>query len=83
MEAVLRQGMIVPLGPLPAEWKDGVLLNVAIADEASIDADAWARSMDELCAESSEDDQEVMRQAIEQHRQQAKLQVRREMGLDE
>jgi hypothetical protein len=47
------------------------------------DIDEWARSMNELCAESSPEDEEVMRRAIEEHRQQAKTQVHREMGLPE
>lgn len=28
MEAVLRQGVIVPLEPLPSEWKEGVVLRI-------------------------------------------------------
>jgi hypothetical protein len=46
-----------------------------------VDIDEWARAMNELCADSSPEDEETMRRAIEEHRQQAKAQVRREMGL--
>jgi hypothetical protein len=46
-----------------------------------VDIDAWAREMNELCADSTPEDEEIMRQAIEEHREQAKAQVRREMGL--
>jgi hypothetical protein len=45
------------------------------------DIDAWAKSMKQLCADSTPADEEAMRRAIEEHRQQAKAQVRREMRL--
>jgi hypothetical protein len=81
LKAVLRQGVIVPLEPLPPEWEEGVALEVAKAHAEPVDIDAWAKSMTQLCEDSSRDDEEVMRRAIEEHRQQAKAQVRREMGL--
>jgi hypothetical protein len=37
--------------------------------------------MNELCTDSADDDETAMRRAIEEQRQQAKAQVRREMGL--
>ena len=83
LKAVLRQGVIVPLEPLPPEWEEGAALEVAKAIAPPVDIDAWAKSMNQLCADSSMDDEEVMRRAIEEHRQQAKSQVRREMGLHE
>jgi hypothetical protein len=46
-----------------------------------VDIDAWAKTMNQLCADSSTADEETMRRAIEEHRQQAKAQVRREMRL--
>lgn len=81
LKAVLRQGSIVPLEPLPPEWEDGTALEVAKTESPGVDIDAWARSMNELCADSCEEDEQVMRRAIEEHRRQAKEQVRGEMGL--
>lgn len=81
LKAILRQGIIVPLEPVPAEWEEGTPLEVARADAPEVDIDAWARSLNELCADSSNDDEELMRRAIAEHRQQAKAQARREMGL--
>lgn len=81
LKAVLRQGVIVALEPLPPEWEEGAALEVAKVDAPPVDIDAWATSMNQLCADSSMDDEEVMRRAIEEHRQQAKDQVRREMEL--
>jgi hypothetical protein len=81
LKAVLRQGVIIPLEPLPPEWEEGAALEVAKANAPSLEVDAWAKSMNQLCADSSMDDEEVMRRAIMEHRQQAKTQVCREMGL--
>jgi hypothetical protein len=81
LKAVLRQGVIVPLEPLPPEWEDGAALEVAKAHAPPADVDAWATSMSQLCADSTPDDEETMRHAIQEHRQRAKTQVRREMGL--
>ena len=81
LKAALRHGVIVPLEPLPPEWEEGAALEVAKASAPPMDIDAWAKSMNQRCADSLMDDEEVMRRAIEEHRQQAKAQVRREMGL--
>jgi hypothetical protein len=81
LRAILRQGVIVPIEPLPPEWEEGATLEVIKADTPEVDIDAWAQSMNQLCADSSAEDEEAMRRGIEEHRQQAKAQVRREMGL--
>jgi hypothetical protein len=81
LKAVLQKGVIVPLEPLPPDWEDGAALEVAKADAPSLDIDAWANSMNQLCADSLAEDEERMRRAIEEHRQQAKAQSRRDMGL--
>jgi hypothetical protein len=81
LKAVLRQGVIIPLEPLPPEWEEGAALEVAKSDAPPLDIDAWAKSMDLLCADSPAEDEEAMRRAIEEHRQQAKAQTAREMRL--
>ena len=81
LKAVLRKGVIIPLEPLPKEWDDGAALEVAKAETPPGDMYAWASSMNQVCADSSPNDEETMRRAIEEHRRQAKAQVRREMGL--
>jgi hypothetical protein len=81
LKAKLQQGTIVPLEPVPSEWKEGALLEVANTEAVVFDIDAWAKSMNELCGDSSSQDDEAMRRAIEEHQQQAKDQTRREMGL--
>jgi hypothetical protein len=81
LKAVLRDGAIVPLEPLPSDWEEGAALEIAKASAPSIDIDAWVKAMNELCADSPVEEEEVMRRAIEEHRRQAKAQVRRDMGL--
>jgi len=83
LNAVLHQGVIVPLQPLPQEWKEGDALEVAKAPATPGNIDAWAQTTNELCADASSGDQEIMRRAVKEHRRQAKSQVRREMGLPE
>ena len=53
LKAVVRKGAIVPLEPLPREWQEGTALEVAKADDAAVDVDAWVQLMDQLCADSS------------------------------
>ncbi len=81
LKAILRKGMIVPLEPLPPEWEEGAALEVAMADGRALDIDAWAKFMDQLCADSPAEEEDAMRRAIKEHRYQAKAQTRREMGL--
>jgi hypothetical protein len=83
VKAVLQRGAIVPTEPLPSDWREGATLAVELLDTPSLDVDAWAAFMDQLCAESTAEDEAVLRRAIEQQRQEAKAQTRRDMGLPE
>ena len=81
LKAVLKEGEIVPLEPMPSEWHDGVILEIAVAESTDVDIDAWASAMNRLCSDSSADDEETMRRAIDEQRRQAKERTRRDMGL--
>jgi hypothetical protein len=81
LKAVLRKGVIVPLEPVPPEWEDGAALEIAKAENAAFNIDAWAKSLNELCADSTTEQENLMRQGVADHRRQAKAQMRREMGL--
>ncbi len=83
VKAVLRQGTIEPLSPLPTTWADGQELVIAearaeIADESLA---AWSREIDELAAQIPEDDFDRIDQALARADREAKDQVRRQMGL--
>lgn len=81
LKAILRKGIIMPLEPLPTSWQDGTALEVSQADAPLLDIDAWAESMNLQCADSSFEDEDAMRRVIDAHRQEAKAQTRRAMGL--
>lgn len=81
LKAILRNGTIVPLEPLPPEWEEGASLEVAKTGPDTLDVAAWVKLMDRLCADSPAEEEERMRAAIDEHRRQAKAQTQREMGL--
>jgi len=81
LKATVSKGAIVPLEPIPPEWPEGAALEIELTEAPAIDIDAWAKMMNELCKDSTDDDESVMRRAIDEHRRRAKDQVRRQMGL--
>lgn len=81
LKAVLRNGAIVPLDPVPPEWEEGATLEIEKVDGTGKDLDAWLALMERLCADSPEEEEERMKAAIEEHRSHAKAQSRRDMGL--
>ena len=85
VKAVLRGGLIYPLGPLPTAWQEGQELRVeedetrAPSDHAGLDE--WYAVLDSLCAAGNPADQERLGNALSQAHEEAKAQVRRQMGL--
>lgn len=82
--AVLQNGAIHPLEPLPAEWQEGQRLRVECVAEdeatpAEIDRDF--AQLANLCADSDPADEERLSQALHEAHEQAKEQVRRQMRL--
>jgi hypothetical protein len=58
-------------------------LEVEKVEPGSLHVDEWAKMMDRLCADSTPEEEARMQATIDEHRRQAKVQVRREMGLPE
>jgi hypothetical protein len=97
--AILKNGVIYPVDPLPSDWKDGQelwvdateSLNGAGLDKeegkngisTNTEADAAFEDLEHLCADSDPVAEEKMLAAIEDHRRQAKALMRRRMGLPE
>jgi hypothetical protein len=85
--AVLKDGTIQPLEPLPAEWRDGQELRVESTSDCdevvagSIDADFHDLAV--LCQAGDPLDDERLKRALDESKRQAKEQVRRQMGLPE
>ena len=82
-KAILRNGVIHPLEPLPSEWADGRELNVESATEADEeqDFDSWFNELQTLVAQNDVTDLARVEKAIKEADEQAKTLVRKEMGL--
>ncbi|HVS34436.1 MAG TPA: hypothetical protein VMS17_02575 [Gemmataceae bacterium] len=82
VRAVLMNGLIYPLEPLPPHWKDGRELVVEAAEPDDPEAiERWARELEAMCADKDPEEWEKVQAAIDELRQEAKAQARREMGL--
>ena len=83
VRAILRNGRIQPLSPLPIDWSEGQELFV---EDAGIpgepeDLEAWSREIDELAARIPADDFDRLEAELAMADRQAKESVRRQMGL--
>jgi hypothetical protein len=80
--AVLRDGVIVPIDPLPAEWNDGQELWVEESGgPTTASLDQWRSELDALCAESDPAEDIQLQNVLNQLRQQGKDLMRRQAGL--
>lgn len=83
--AVLRDGLIHPLEPLPPDWRDGQELRVESAEPepAAHAIDEDFRELAALCAAGDPADDDRLDRSLGEARRLAKDQVRRQMGLPE
>lgn len=82
--AVLRNGVIYLVEPLPKEWEDGKELSVEPAPETDpVFAQKWFQEMQALCADSTPEEEAEFQAALDEVRRQGKEAMRREMGLGE
>jgi len=84
LKAIIHQGQIQALEPLPVDWQEGQPLRgekaeVEEASTSQIDRDF--ATLDSLCESSELSDEERLTLAIRTIRQVAKEQARRQMGL--
>jgi len=89
--AILRNGQIQPIDPLPPDWKDGTKLSIEAVQSSdeddmeakgdSFNAKQWLREMKDLCADADPEDDARLQAAIDQIRRQGKEIMRKEMGL--
>jgi hypothetical protein len=83
-KAVLKNGVICPLEPLPPEWAEGQQLRVESAVEEEDDGqdlDAWYQELEALVAQNDPEDFARVDQALRVADEQAKALVRKQMGL--
>jgi hypothetical protein len=83
IRAIVQNGEIRPLEPLPAEWSNGRHVIVEDADVASVEElEAWYRELQSLGpAEYEPGEWQHMQEVLNEADEQAKALVRREMGL--
>src|SRR5438067_297805 len=66
LKAILKNGVIQPLEPLPPDWTEGMELEVqkATGTLPSEAADDWFARMEELCADSTPEDEARLQEAL-------------------
>jgi hypothetical protein len=84
VRAVLKNGVIHPLDPLPPEWTDGRELQVEDAeepDESPEALDRWYQELEASVANIDPEDYKRLEAVLAEADARAKEMVRREMGL--
>ncbi|CAN5126786.1 hypothetical protein BH11PLA2_BH11PLA2_14390 [soil metagenome] len=97
VKAIYSNGVIRPVGPIPAEWTEGQSLRISLSEsdddhaewsEFTIDDDMTPEEIDaefailnEMCSHNDPAEEEKMMQAIAEHRREQKELMRKEMGL--
>jgi hypothetical protein len=80
--AILKDGVIYPIEPLPPEWDDGRELWVADAEaDSPQDLDRWFKELQALASRGDPEDRKRLEAALAEADEKAKALVRREMGL--
>lgn len=81
-KAILKDGVICPLEPLPTDWADGRELSVELAldDDEGRDLEEWFKELVSLTAQNDPRDFARVALAIQDAREQAKALVRKQMG---
>lgn len=84
VNAVVSGGQIRPLEPLPPDWKEGQRVRVELDEDREMTVEEIDRDfaiLEAMCANRDPADEEIMQRALDEAKQLAKEQVRREMGL--
>ena len=84
VRAVLRDGVIYPIEPLPPDWQDGRELGIEDLPEGrppSGDVESWARELDRLATEIDPQDAETIDAAVAEVRRRDRELARRQAGL--
>lgn len=83
IRAILKNGTIQPVTSLPGDWSDGqeLVVEKAMSPTPVRDLERWSREIDELAQCISPEDFERLDSALAEADQEAKDDVRRQMGL--
>jgi hypothetical protein len=86
IRGIFRSGVVQPLAPLPAGWKDGQEVKIDELDDVSADgtqdSEAWAEEMRQLTATLNDPEEwRAIETGLAEADRQSKAMLRREMGL--
>lgn len=83
IRAILHDGIIQPIEPLPAVWTEGQELTVEEPKSARTPADIgqWTQELDAATAQVPPDEHDRFREALKQIEQESKQAVRQQWGL--
>jgi hypothetical protein len=84
VRAVINQGEVRPLEPLPADWREGQPLLIEKADDSEMPVDEIDRDfavLADLCSESEALDEDQLQRALHEAHRQSKEPFRRDIGL--
>ena len=82
--AIVENGVIKPLEPLPEDWSEGQTVTISENDDHDDEepfTEEWLEEYERLASEISEEDYEKAAAAVAEHRREAKEMMAREMGL--
>lgn len=83
IRAIIENGQIHPLDPLPANWTEGRTVIVEEADSTgTVDLEEWSRELQELGpAQYEPGEWERVQTTLDEADEQARAAVRRQLGL--
>ncbi len=85
IRAIVRNGTIELLGPLPVDWREGRKLVIEEAAESAVgeaSVETWAEDVEAAMAEIPSEDHDLFEAALAEHEKESKDYVRRQWGLD-
>jgi hypothetical protein len=82
IKAILRDGRIQPLEPLPPDWTEGQELVIEEPDwgETAAEIEQWAKELEASTARIPVEEHELLESALEEIERESKDAVRREWG---
>lgn len=83
VKAILENGAIRPLEPLPVHWSEGqeLLIEELQVAPSPEELAQWARGIEETARKIPQSDHEALAAALDEQRRESKEKVRRQMGL--
>src|SRR5262245_3413431 len=86
LKAIVKHGAIVPLEPLPPDWREGTTLQVDATEElepSRAEIDRFFDELDRLCADADPGDAARIDAAVREANELDKTLMRRQMELPE